>query len=126
VAALTGGARRAETLNALAAEVPVISASSAPGRLTEARVPRCPRPTGNTRLFCIEVAGIFSPEILTRDLAAHFGKGADVWLENDRVYACTESMPEWPLLAGLLGDAPRGANLKLVTSDGFGFRAVQS
>jgi hypothetical protein len=120
------GNKRPDAIKTLEAEAPLISSPAGIGRLAEARVPQFPRPSGTPRLVCVEAAGLLSPEIVARELAAHLGKGVDVWIENDRIYVCTESAPEWPLLAGLFGDVPCDASVKVATTDGFGFQVVQS
>ena len=119
-------AKRVEAMKALTATVPVITLAEAPGNFSSASTPAVEGADYKTkRLICLQVTGLETPKIFAGDLAALLGKGSDVWQKGENVCACSESIPDWKLLAGLLGDAATGASLTVVNTDGIGFRIMQ-
>lgn len=123
----TSPANRVTATKALATQVPVITLPGAPGHFASASPPEVKDSDYKTRrLVCFEAVGLVEPKRFARDLAALLGKLSHGWFENGEVRACNESLPDWQLLAGLIGDAPAGASFTVVNTDGVGFKLVQS
>ncbi len=123
---VSSGKNRAQAVQALAVEVPVIGVVTAPGRLAEVFVQRV-QGSGHQakRLVCLEVRGLSDLGAFARDLGGYLGKYTEIWQEEGCVRACRDSSVEWELIAGLLGDLPRGGSVKIVNSDGAGFCVAQ-
>jgi hypothetical protein len=120
-------ANRVTAMKALAATVPEITLTESPGNFSSAATAAVEGADYKTsRLICLQATGLETQKIFAGDLAALLGKGSDVWQNAENVCACSGSIPDWKLLAGLLGDAPAGASLTVVNTDGVGFKLVQS
>jgi hypothetical protein len=120
-------AKRVTAMKALTATVPEITLTEAPGNFSSAATAALEGADYKTsRLICLQATGLEAPKIFAGDLAALLGKGSDVWQNCENVCSCSGSIPDWKLLAGLLGDAPAGATLTVVNTDGIGFKIVQS
>jgi hypothetical protein len=120
-------AKRVMAMKALTATVPEINLSESPGNFSSAATAAVEGADyKNSRLICLLATGLEAPKTFAGDLAALLGKGSDVWQNGENVCACGDSIPDWKLLAGLLGDAPAGASLTVVNTDGVGFKIVQS
>jgi hypothetical protein len=119
--------KRVKAMKALTATVPLIELTESPGNFSAAPSTAGVEEDYKTgRLVCLQANGLETPKIFSGDLATLLGKGSDVWQIGEGVCACSESVPDWKLLAGLLGDAPAGASLTVVDTDGVGFKLVQS
>jgi hypothetical protein len=119
--------KRVKAMKALTATVPVIDLTEAPGNFSTAPTSAVEGTDYNAgRLVCLQATGLEAPKIFAGDLGTLLGKGCDVWQTGESVCACCESIPDWRLLAGLLGDAPAGASLTVVDTDGAGFKLVQN
>jgi hypothetical protein len=119
--------KRVTAMKALTATVPEITLTESPGNFSSAATAAAEGADYKTsRLICLLATGLEAPKIFAGDLAALLGKGSDVWQIGENVCACGESIPDWKLLAGLLGDAPAGASVTVVNTDGVGFKIVQS
>jgi hypothetical protein len=120
-------AKRVTAMKALSATVPEITLTESPGNFSSAATAAVEGADYKTSsLICLQATGLETPKIFASDIAALLGKGSDVWQIGENVCACSESIPDWKLLAGLLGDAPADASLTVVNTDGIGFKIIQS